>query len=972
LEIGKVYNGFRLLEVKPINEMNATAHLFSHEKSGARLLFMETEDDNKVFSITFRTPPLDNMGTAHIVEHSTLCGSRKFPLREPFVELVKGSLNTYLNAMTFSDKTMYPVASRNAKDFRNLMDVYLDAVFYPSMYECEEILMQEGWHYELDSKEGELTYKGVVYNEMKGALSAPEAMLDREIMASLYPDSIYGYESGGDPDAITDLTQERFLDFHKKYYHPSNSYIYLYGDLDMMDNLAFLDREYLSAFTKKEIDSAIKEQPLFKEKREFVKKYPISTTETTAEKTFLSWNAIIGRADEAEAMLAMQILEYSLLRTPGAPLKKALIDAGIGKDILSALGDDTLQPSFSIIASGSEEERLPLFERTIRETLTRLAEDGIDKRLIEGSINLLEFRLREANFGSSPKGLVYNIRILDSWLYDLPIEMYVAYEELLTNIKAGFKDGYFERLIKERLLQSRHVTTVVLKPERGLSEARDKEIAAELAAYKASLSDAEIENIISMTQKLREHQITPDSPEALATIPLLKLSDINPAAEKLIFEERQFKNSTVLLHDLPTNKIAYWNMMFDLRYVPQEDIPYLYLMAELLGKIDTNKHSYGELSTDINLYTGGMSFDVGSLTDAKDAEKFYPFFKVRSKCLVSRLEELGALFAEILTESLYSDRQRIKEIIDELGALLKMYMLRNAQQVAASRVGSYFSEAGAFSEMGFLSFYDFIVDLEKHFDEKIAAVSERLAEVSRKIFNANNLLVSITLEKKYYGEFEKSFGAFYSSLPSEEYPKQTYKFKTEKLNEGLMTSSKVQYVVKGANFRKLGFSYTGRLRVIETILRYDYFWSKIRVQGGAYGAYTQFKRNGSMAFGSYRDPNLAETVEAFDGTGEYLRSFDVDEREMTKYIIGTISGLDVPRTPQMQGDAATECFIRHIAQADLQKERDEILVTTQDDIRALGDLIDACMKENYLCVLGSEEKIKASREFFGSIKNIFA
>ncbi len=971
MEIGKIYHGFQLLLARPIREMKATAYEFIHEKSGARLLYMETDDDNKVFSITFRTPPQDDMGTAHIVEHSTLCGSRKFPLREPFVELVKGSLNTYLNAMTFSDKTMYPVASRNAKDFQNLLDVYLDAVFYPAMYERKETLMQEGWHYELEDPKGEIVYKGVVYNEMKGAFSSPEALLDKEIQSSLFPDTAYGFESGGDPDAIPQLTQEKFLAFHKKYYHPSNSYIYLYGDMDIEEKLAFLDSAYLSAFERAEIHSEIAEQSLFGGKRAFVKYYPVSPAERLKNKTFLSWNCIVGRAEEAETMLALQVLEHFLLRTQGAPLKKALIDAGVGKDVLSSFGDGILQPTFSIVVTGAEEEKMALFETTLRSTLEKLAKDGIDQTLIEASVNLLEFRLREANFGSSPKGLVYNIRILDSWLYGLPPELYVSYEKPLENIKAGYRHGYFERLIKERLLENRHVTTIVLKPQANLAEKRDREVREALAAYKKTLSKEEIAALVETTRKLHECQKAPDSPQALATIPLLNLSDIEPQAEKIVCEKRQYQGSDILYHELPTNKIAYLGLYFDLRYVPQEDISYAYLLSELLGKVSTSKRDYGELANLVNLHTGGISYDAIAYTDAVDADAYYPKFKIKAKALASKIPELFSILTEVLTKSVFTDRRRLRELIDEMRALWELHLQRSAQQVAAGRVVSYFSDGGVFNEEGLLSFYDFVVKLDREFDARIETVSEKLTELCSRIFNSHNLLTSIALEKEDYPLFEDAFGTFYTRLSSVSYPVQKYQFHPKKRNEGLMSSSKIQYVVKGANFRHLGFSYVGSLRVMETILRYEYLWSKIRVQGGAYGAFTQLRRNGNMVFGSYRDPNLAETIDVYDHTAQYLRSFQVDEREMTKYIIGTISALDTPLTPQMKGDAAAECYIRHISQVDLQKERDEVLATTAEDIRYLGDLIDACMKENYLCVFGGEEKLKKHRELFGELKSVF-
>lgn len=972
LEVNKMYHGFKLNELTEVKEISAMAYLFEHEKSGAKLLFLENSDDNKVFSITFRTPPEDSTGVAHIVEHSVLCGSHKFPMKEPFVELVKGSLNTYLNAMTFPDKTMYPVASRNDQDFQNLMDVYLDAVFYPCMSVCPEVFMQEGWHYELDNAADELTYKGVVYNEMKGAFSSPEAILDKEILASLFPDTTYGYESGGDPEVIPELTQEMFVNFHKKYYHPSNGYLYLYGQMDILEKLAFLDKAYLSAFSKEIIDSEIEEQELFDEPKLLVAEYPISENEQLEDKTFLSLNCIIGKSTETETMLAMQILEHFLLRTQAAPLKKALIDAQLGKDVLSSFSESILQPTFSIIVSGANEDKTEQFKNVIQETLIDLVENGIDKKLIEASINLLEFRLREADFGQSPKGLIYNIKLMNSWLYDESPLLYLAYEKALANVKTALTTDYFEKLIKERILDNTHVSLVVLKPSKGLGEKKTQEIKEYLAAYKHKLSAEEIENLVNLTAKLKQRQETPDSPECLATIPLLKLSDIKPEAEKLILSEKAYKDVTVLFHPLATNKIAYLNMYFDTRIISQEMAPYAYLLAELLGKIDTSKYSYGELANMINLHTGGIGYDVVAYTEGSGSEAYYPKFKVKAKALVEKLPQLNELLIEVLTASSFADKKRLKELIEQIKSSLEMYLVRNAQQVIAGRILSYFSPAGKYNEQGMLSFYEFIADLVKDFEEKLPTIQKNLQLVQKMIFNRNQLMVSITSEEAHYEAFEQSFAALFTHLNSEVYPAQKYDFTIEKRNEGLMTSSKIQYVGKGANFIKLGYAHTGSLKVLETILRYDYFWNKIRVQGGAYGAFTQFRRNGNMIFGSYRDPNLGETVKVYDKTAEYLRNFAVSEREMVKYIIGTISGLDTPLTPQMKGEVAAECYIRHISQENIQKERDEILATRQADIQKLADLIEACMKENYVCVLGGEQKIKENKDIFKELKQVFA
>jgi len=971
LQLGNIYHGFRLTEEKKIAEIHSVAKLFQHEKSGARLLFLENDDDNKVFSITFRTPPEDSTGVAHIIEHSVLCGSRKFNMKEPFVELIKGSLNTYLNAMTFPDKTMYPVASRNDKDFHNLMDVYLDAVFFPNIYKYPEILMQEGWHYEIEDKNAELTYKGVVYNEMKGAFSSPESILDKEILSSLFPDTTYGFESGGDPDDIPDLTQEAFLDFHRKYYHPANSYIFLYGDIDILEKLEFLDREYLSRFDKIELNSEVELQKLFSHKVEKVIDYPISPNEQVQDKTFLSLNYIVGQATDPEDVLAFQILEHLLLRTPAAPLKKALLDAELGKDVMSIFSDSILQPTFSIIVSGSNEDQKDKFEQLVYQTLEKLVAEGLDKKLIEASINLMEFKLREADFGRSPKGLVYNIKCMNSWLYDESPFLHLAYESALNKVKAALTTDYFETLIKQQLLGNNHKSVVVLKPRQGLAEQRAKEIREYLANYKAKLSAEEITQLIEQTKQLKIRQETPDSPEALASIPLLNLKDIDPKAEELILVERQEQDIPVLFHPIATNQIAYIGLYFNSGSVPQNMLPYAYLLAEFLGKISTEKYDYTELANEINIHTGGIGYDALSYTENDNDEVYYPKFRIKSKALVSKLPQLFGLLGQIVGHSLFDDRKRVKELVQQVKSSLAMYVMRNAQQVAAGRVLAYFSPSGKYNEAGLLTFYEFVHDLEKNFEAKFEEINSSLMAVANTIFNRKNLLLSITMEEENYTKFQQAFTVFVDELGQQQPEQQTYEFQLEALNEGLMTSGKVQYVAKGANFRKFGYSYHGSMKVLETILRYDYLWNKIRVQGGAYGAFAQFRRNGNMVFGSYRDPNLSETIDVYNQTPDYLRNFTVTEREMTKYIIGTMSQVDTPLTPQMKGEVAAECYIRNITQAIIQQERDEILATRQEDIRKLAEVIDAAMQQNYLCVVGSEQKITDNKDAFKQITNIF-
>lgn len=968
MKIDDVMHGFRLLHSEAIKEANGTGHTFRHEKTGARLFFLETADDNKVFSISFRTPPTDDTGVAHIIEHSVLCGSRKYPLKEPFVELVKGSLNTFLNAMTFPDKTMYPVASRNARDFQNLMDVYLDAVFYPAMRENPQVLMQEGWHYELDDAEAPLRYSGVVYNEMKGALSAPDDLLGSRIMAALYPDTTYGYESGGDPDAIPSLTREMFLDFHARYYHPSNSYIYLYGDVDIEEKLAYLDSAYLSHFDRIPVPSRIERQAPFASRAVKEHFYPIGAEDSLEENAFLSLSWVIGDTTDMKRVTALQILDHALLRMQGAPLRQALIDAGLGRDVDSNYESDVLQPFFSIVVSKSETARADEFVRVVKETLTRLADGGLDHTLIRASLNTLEFRLRESDFGSSPKGLIYGIRMMKTWLYDGAPETYLRYEDVLAALKEGLEQGYFERVIREAFLENPHEALVTLAPSRTVG--REREAAQEkiLAEKKAAMSATEIEGVIRDCAALKAAQEAPDTEEALASIPILARSDIRPDAEPLPLEVRDIAGTEALFSDIETNGIVYLNFYFPMAAVAQRDLSYAYLLAEMFGSVDTARRGYAELAVQKSLYTGGIGADIVAYTRAGEPDSLMPRLKVRAKALRENLPRLLDLLAEMMTESDFSRAKRVRELIDEEKTGMELSLQRAANQVVASRIAAYLTPSGRYAEAGGLPFHDFLASFKEDFEARHAEMREVFARILPQIFNRNHLMVGITAPAAVYDEIAAHLAAFQEKLSAARFPDAPYTWEIAARNEGLTTQSRVQYVAKGANFIKLGHRYTGALRVLETLLRYDYFWTRIRVQGGAYGAMTQFNRNGFMVLASYRDPNLAETLRVFDETADYIRAFDASDREMDKFIIGTMSGVDAPLTPQMKGDTAATFYLRGITQEDRQRARDEILTARQADIRALAPLVADAMRADVRCVLGGEEKIRENAALFGEVR----
>ena len=980
LKIGDELNGFRLKNSSAVEEIGAKTYEFEHIKTGAKLFYVATDDDNKVFYIGFRTPPKDNTGVAHIVEHSVLCGSKKYPLKEPFVELVKGSLNTFLNAMTYPDKTVYPVASRNAKDFRNLQDVYLDAVFNPAMLTTPEILMQEGWHYEVIRNEElgisneknnfSLQYSGVVYNEMKGALSSPDDILGDKLLRETFPQNCYGYQSGGDPEAIPNLTQENFVAFHQKFYHPSNSYIYLYGDVDIAEQLSYLDREYLGKFDKISVDSAIDFHPAFAEMKRVAEVYPIGEEESSAEKTFLSLNLVVGDTLDTLTNLGLEILTHALFSSPAAPVRKALIDSGLGKDVDAGLEDDLRQPTFTITLNGSEADRVEKFYSLLNDELQKLVTNGIDKTLLQASINLYEFRLREADFGLAPKGLIYGLRLLKTWLYGGDPNAYLRYEDDLAAAKRGLDGRFFENIIQKYFLDNPHKVLMTLAPDKNFSKQRDAAQAQKLAEIKSKLTAAQIEEIISTTQKLKLRQQATDSPEALQTIPILKRDDLRKEPEHLPLQFRDLDGTRILFSNIDTHGIIYLTFYFDALKVPQDKIFHAYLLASLLGNIDTKRHSYEELAIQTNLNIGGFGMSLRANSENGNPGSFAPRLKIHVKALKSKLAEMSDILAEIFNETVFTNKKRLRELIEQDQIGFELNLQNMAPQIISSQLAAYQTKTGAYNAAAYLPYNKFLKDLLADFDANFDDLVDDLYDVRERLLNRNDLIISVTAPEDLYKNFTPHLDGLLKSLTAEKFTREHYHYPRKPLNEGLYSQSRVQYVGKGANFIELGHEYNGALNVLETILRYEYFWTKIRVQGGAYGAFANFTRAGSLFFGSYRDPNLTQTIDTFNGTADFLANFNVSDREMDKYIIGTLSKSDKPLTPSLKGQLAAEFCLNNVTYADRQKSRDEILSARQEDIRALSKLVADCMNQNSVCVFGNEEVIKQHAEIFGEVKQV--
>ena len=965
----KDLQAYEILEKRPIKDLNSEGIILRHKKSGARIAVISNDDDNKVFYIGFRTPPEDSTGVAHIIEHTVLCGSDKYPVKDPFVELVKGSLNTFLNAMTYPEKTIYPIASCNDKDFQNLMSVYMDAVFHPNIYKYQEIFKQEGWHYELESEDAPVTINGVVYNEMKGAFSSPDDVLSRQIMTSLFPDTTYANVSGGDPLHIPELTYEEYLDFHRRYYHPCNSYIYLYGDMDVAEKLAWMDEEYLSKYEAIELDSEIKLQKPFEKPVEVTHKYSISSTESEENNTYLSYNTVVETALDEKLYLAFDILDYALVSAPGAPLKQALIDAGIGSEITGGYDSGTLQPTFSIIAKNTNPEEKEHFLTVIRETLEGLVKNGLNKKSLLAGINSSEFRYREADFGHFPKGLLYGIQCLDSWLYD-DMRPFLHLEALDTYrfLKEQVNTDYFEQLIQKYLLDNKHASVVIIEPEKGLNAKNEAVLEKKLAEYKAGLSEEEIKKLVENTRHLKEYQETPSLKEDLEKIPMLARSDMKKEAALFYNTELSVKEVPVIHHDIFSNGIIYLTMLFDIAYIPAEDIPYLGVLKAVLGYVDTKNYSYADFSNEVNIHTGGIGSTIGVYPSVKEKDDYKVKFEVRTKALYDKLPEAVSLMEEMLFTSKLCDEKRLYEIIAELKSRLQVSISSAGHSVASTRAMTYFSKAAAYKDT--ITFYEVLCDLEAHFEERKEALIAKLKELTEAIFTRENLLVSVTCEKEGLSiataELEKFIPMLFETAKT---TKKAEIIPVQK-NEGFMDASQVMYVARAGNFRAHGFEYHGALRILKVIMEYDYLWINIRVKGGAYGCMNGYMKNGDTYFVSYRDPNLEKTNEIYDGIPAYIEQFTADERDMTKYIIGTISDMDIPMNPSTKGDRSMAAYLQNISYEEIQKERDQVIHATQEDIRNLKDMIASVLDEKNLCVIGNEETLQAHEDMFDNLKHL--
>ena len=964
-------SAYEIIEHKFLKDINSDSYLLRHKKTGARVALMPNEDDNKVFYIGFRTPPKDSTGVAHIVEHTVLCGSDKYPIKDPFVELCKGSLNTFLNAMTFPDKTVYPVASCNDFDFQNLMDVYLDAVFHPNIYKEEKIFMQEGWHYELENKDDDLKINGVVYSEMKGAFSDPDDIIERRIMNEVFPDTPYGVESGGDPDDIPELTYENFLDFHSRYYHPTNSYIFLYGNADMAEKLEYIDREYLSKYDEKKVDSVIKRQAPFDKKVESVVEYPITEDEDEEDKTYLNMTFCLGDYKDKELPIVLRAFEYAFSGNPAAPLRKALLEAGIGDEVYASSDCSLMQNMFGFYAKGANASDKKKFVEIIEKELLRSYEEGFDKNTLLSFLTREEFKYREADFGRIPKGLAYGIDLLDSWLYDDALAFYhIECLDTYKFLKEAINEGYFEKMLKKYLIDNTHCVVVTGLPKKGLTLVKDKELEEKLADIKKNMSAEDIDKIIADTKALREYQESEDSIEDLEKIKLLKVSDIKKEIKPNKNSLSTIEGIKILKQDIFTQGIAYLTLYFDLSKLDASDYKYVSVLSSVLGRMDTKDKTYGEISNDIKLYTGGLNMASSNLKNVK-TDEIISNFEVNVKFLYEKKELVFDLLKKIITESIYDDEKKIREYIAEMRSVGESMLISAPHSAALTRSVSYFDRSFALNDAATgIEAVRFIKELDENIDDKVKEISERLLNISRKIFRKENLFINLISPKDKQDILNDNLIDFINNLFTDEVVKSENDIDCNKGNEAFVFPGQVQYVALSGEYKSKGLKYTGAFNVLKTILGYDYLWNNVRVKGGAYGCFASFSRNGLCSIVSYRDPHLNNTLKIYRELSDFLDNFECSDRQMNQYIIGAISDIDLPQTPSIEGKTNCIYYLTSYDDEDRQRVRDEILSCDASAIAALGKYIKASFEKENICVIGSEKKIKDNADMFDSVSNL--
>lgn len=963
-----VPEAYDIVKTENIKCIDSTAAVLTHKKTGARVAVFINEDENKLFSAAFATAPEDDCGTPHIIEHSVLCGSERYPVKDPFMQLVKSSMQTFLNAMTYADKTVYPVASCNDRDFINLSNVYLDAIFAPNIAKHPEIFMQEGWHYE-PTADGSIDIGGVVYSEMMGAMSSPDSAVYDGLICALFPDNAYGRNSGGDPDHIPELTYEKFLDFYNRHYHPSNCYITLYGNLDFAERLEYIDREYLSHYEKKSFDCGITEQTKFG-KGNVVRKtehYSVAADEDVCGKAFLSYGAVCADSDDVLECLAYDFLSDILVESPGAPVKNALISAGIGVEVYGGFLNHMNYPAFSVIAKNTDASRADEFLSIINQTLADTVKNGVNRKSLMAAIERSEFHFREGEQGSTPRGLNATLSMLQNWLYsDNDPFAYLRIDELLGKLRELLETDYYEKLV-ERLIDPEHGALYILEPEAGMNDRKAAELREKLDSFRNSLTDEEYDSLCDVYEGFVQYQDRVETDAELECIPVLSRYDIPREPAPLYIREGSIGDVPCVFHDINTNGIVYLRLMFDISHVTDEKLYLLDIMSDVLGKVDTVSSKYEELLDEVRLNTGGLGFtcDVYRKNDGT----FRPLYEINMRVLSEKLERALSLAEEIISETNFGDSRRIREILSELVSGKQRDIVRSGSEFSAARALAYFSEADAFEDLldGVSAYFSEKALLEAY-DETSTQLSEELREICKSVFDKGRLTVSLAADSDIMADAVDSIGKFVTKLHMGKTEEAAKRRPLGRLNEGFMTQSKVQFVAVAGNLKAAGYPYRGEYQILASVLKNDYLYPEIRMKGGAYGYTCAFSVNtGNVCMATYRDPCLKESVDVFKSCGEFIRGVDLTEADINNHIVGTFGRLDRPSGAYVKASRSIGAYMSSRSIDDIRADRHAMLDVTADTLISLADAVDAVTAQNYLCVIGNEEKISENADVFENL-----
>ncbi len=953
-----------------IDCLSTKAFILKHKKSGARVCLLSNSDDNKMFCAAFKTPPEDDSGTPHIIEHSVLNGSEKYPVKDPFMQLVKGSMYTFLNAMTYPDKTVYPVSSCNNVDFVNLSNVYLDAVFAPNIRNCNAIFMQEGWHYE-PCNDGSLEVGGVVYSEMKGAVSSADSNIYDEIIYAMFPDNAYGKNSGGDPDSILTLTYEKFLDYYNRHYSASNAYIVIYGNADFAERLSYMDENYLSKFEKSDETFEILPQNRFGssvEKR-VTKSYPIGEGESGEGKSYLGFGSVVVDCLDVVDCFALDFLSDILVESPGAPLKKALIDAGIGSEIYGGLVNHMKEPIFTIISKNTDPDKADEFIKIITDTLSKIAAEGVSRKSLLAAIERSEFKFLEGEQGSSSRGLALALSMLQSWLFtDTEPFRYLKIDKVYATLREMCETDYYEKLVS-KLITGDHRVLLSLIPEAGLNEKNSKKLAKQLAEYKASLSDVEFENICRNYEALCRYQDREESDEILSCIPMLSKEDIPDKPHPIFNRELKVADLPAVIHDIPVNGLCYMRFMFDVSHICAEDLPLLDVVIDTYGKVDTEFTEYAELIDEIRLNTGGFSIACTSYRKHGTKEDFKLMLELSIRCFARKTSRALEIASEVINKTHFTDKKRIRENLAEIVSEKERDIMYSGSEYASARAMAYINSADATEELiDGISSYMAQKELLSEFDARSDEILASFERISKTLFNKNTCILSLTVDADSFSEVQSAIEKFVSELPSFEKQESAGRKALGKLNEAFSTPSQVNYVACAGNLIDGGYKYNGAYQILASMIRNDYLYPEIRMRGGAYGYSCQIsKANGNFTFSTYRDPALGESLDTFKSCGDFVRKHIPSDDELNRYIIGTFGKLDRPLTPYANSVRSLSAYLSGVSYESMCKDRLDMLNVKADELQHYADSIDFIMSQNAVCVIGNEQNVKRDADRFDSV-----